>query len=48
MNPRMPKGKVPKLFLGVHARLVFLKEEDERGSCQEVCVSVCVRGAYRS
>jgi IS605 OrfB family transposase len=30
MNPRMPKGKVPKLFLGVHARLVFLKEEDER------------------
>jgi IS605 OrfB family transposase len=30
MNPRMPKGEAPKLFLGVHARLVFLKEEDER------------------
>jgi len=26
----MPKGKPPKLFQGVHARLVFLKEEDER------------------
>jgi IS605 OrfB family transposase len=30
MNPRMPKGEAPKLFLGVHARLVFLKKEDER------------------
>jgi IS605 OrfB family transposase len=30
MNPRMPKGAAPKLYLGVHARLVFLKEEDER------------------
>jgi predicted transposase len=30
MNPRMPKGEAPKLYLGVHARLVFLKEEDER------------------
>jgi IS605 OrfB family transposase len=30
MNPRMPKGATPKFFLGVHARLVFLKEEDER------------------
>jgi IS605 OrfB family transposase len=30
MNPRMPKGEAPKLFLGVHARLVFLKEEDEQ------------------
>jgi predicted transposase len=29
MNPRMPKGEAPKLYLGVHARLVFLKEEDE-------------------
>jgi predicted transposase len=30
MNPGMPKGTAPKLYLGVHARLVFLKEEDER------------------
>jgi IS605 OrfB family transposase len=30
MNPRMPKGEAPKLYLGVHARLVFLKEGDER------------------
>jgi hypothetical protein len=30
MNPRMPKGAAPKLYLGVHARLVFLKEEDEQ------------------
>jgi len=30
MNPRMPEAKAPKLFLGVHARLVFLKEEDEQ------------------
>jgi len=29
MTPGMPKGKPPKLFLGVHARLVFLKKEDE-------------------
>jgi hypothetical protein len=27
----MPKGEAPKLFLGVHARLVFLKEEDQAG-----------------
>jgi IS605 OrfB family transposase len=26
----MPKGKPPKLFQGVHARLVFLKKEDEK------------------
>ncbi|WP_172959958.1 hypothetical protein [Thermus scotoductus] len=26
----MPEAKAPKLFLGVHARLVFLKEEDKR------------------
>jgi Hypothetical protein len=26
----MPKGEAPKLFLGVHARLILLKEEDER------------------
>jgi predicted transposase len=30
MNPRMPKGAAPKLYLGVHARLILLKEEDER------------------
>jgi IS605 OrfB family transposase len=30
MNPRMPKGEAPKLYLGAQARLVFLKEEDER------------------
>jgi len=30
MNPRMPKGAAPKLYLGVHARLVFLKEGDEQ------------------
>jgi IS605 OrfB family transposase len=30
MNPGMPEAKAPKLYLGVHARLVFLKEEDER------------------
>jgi IS605 OrfB family transposase len=30
MNPRMPKGEAPKLYLGVHARLVFLKEGDEQ------------------
>jgi IS605 OrfB family transposase len=30
MNPGMPKGAAPKLYLGVHARLVFLKKEDER------------------
>jgi IS605 OrfB family transposase len=30
MNPRMPKGAAPKLYLGVHARLVFPKKEDEQ------------------
>jgi IS605 OrfB family transposase len=30
MNRKMPKGKPPKVFQGVHARLVFLKKEDER------------------
>jgi predicted transposase len=30
MNPRMPKGEAPKLYLGVHARLVFPKKEDEQ------------------
>jgi IS605 OrfB family transposase len=30
MNQRMPEAKAPKLYLGVHARLVFLKKEDEQ------------------
>ncbi len=30
MNTRMPKGKPPKIFQGVHARLVFPEKEDER------------------
>jgi IS605 OrfB family transposase len=30
MNPGMPKGAAPKLYLGVHARLVFLKKKDEQ------------------
>jgi predicted transposase len=30
MKPGMPEAKAPKLFLGVHARLVFLKKEDEQ------------------
>jgi IS605 OrfB family transposase len=30
MTPAMPGGKAPKLYLGVHARLVFPKKEDER------------------
>jgi IS605 OrfB family transposase len=30
MNQRMPKGKPPKVFQGVHARLAFLKKEDEQ------------------
>jgi IS605 OrfB family transposase len=30
MNQRMPKGKPPKVFQGVYARLVFLKKEDEQ------------------
>jgi IS605 OrfB family transposase len=29
MNPRMPKGAAPKLYLGVHARLVFPDHRDE-------------------
>ena len=29
MNPGMPKGAAPKLFLGVHARLVFPDLRDE-------------------
>jgi IS605 OrfB family transposase len=30
MNPRMPKGEAPKLYTGAQARLVFLKEGDEK------------------
>ena len=30
MKPGMPEGAAPQLYLGVHARLVFLKEEDEQ------------------
>ena len=30
MKPGMPNGKPLKVFQGVHARLVFLKKEDER------------------
>jgi IS605 OrfB family transposase len=30
MNPRMPKGAAPKLYLGVQARLILLNEEDEQ------------------
>jgi len=30
MRPGMPEAKAPKLYLGVHARLVFPKKEDER------------------
>jgi predicted transposase len=30
VKPGMPEAKAPKLYLGVHARLVFLKEEDEQ------------------
>jgi hypothetical protein len=31
MKPRMPEAKAPKLFLSVHARLVFLKEGRRTG-----------------
>jgi hypothetical protein len=45
MKPGMPEAKAPKLYLGVHARLVFLKKEDEHPhsappSLQEV-ISPC-------
>lgn len=30
MNPGMPKGEAPKLYLGVHARLVFPDPRDEK------------------
>jgi IS605 OrfB family transposase len=48
MNPGMPKGAAPKLFLGVHARLVFLKEGDERAVLDLMRrFSGAVRFAYR-
>ena len=48
MNPRMPKGEAPKLFLGVHARLVFLKEEDEQAVLDLIRrFSSATRFAYR-
>jgi predicted transposase len=30
MSLGMPKGAKTKLYLGIHARLVFLKKEDEK------------------
>ena len=30
MDSGMPRGKPPKIFQGVHARLVFIEKEDER------------------
>jgi IS605 OrfB family transposase len=48
MNPRMPKAKAPKLFLGAHARLVFLKKEDEQAVLDLMRrFSSAVRFAYR-
>jgi len=48
MNPRMPKGEAPKLYLGVHARLVFLKKEDEQAVLDLMRrFSSAVRFAYR-
>jgi nucleotidyltransferase substrate binding protein (TIGR01987 family) len=48
MNPRMPKGAAPKLYLGVHARLVFLKKEDEQALLNPMRrFSSATRFAYR-
>jgi IS605 OrfB family transposase len=48
MNPRMPKAKAPKLYLGVHARLVFLKEGDEQAVLDPMRrFSSATRFAYR-
>jgi IS605 OrfB family transposase len=48
MNPRMPKGAAPKLYLGVHARLVFLKKEDEQAVLDLMRrFSSAIRFAYR-
>jgi IS605 OrfB family transposase len=48
MNPRMPKGAAPKLFLGVHARLVFPDHRDEAAVLDLMrCFSSAVRFAYQ-
>ena len=48
MNQRMPKGKPPKVFQGVHARLVFLKKEDEQAVLDLMRrFSGAIRFAYR-
>ncbi|WP_003046149.1 IS200/IS605 family accessory protein TnpB-related protein [Thermus aquaticus] len=48
MNPGMPEAKAPKLYLGVHARLVFLKEEDEQAVLDLIRrFSSATRFAYR-
>ncbi len=48
MNPGMPKGAAPKLYLGVHARLVFPKKEDERAVLDLMRrFSSAIRFAYR-
>lgn len=46
MNPGMPKGEAPKLYLGAHALLVF-KKEGERGILGLMrCFSSTTRFAY--
>jgi len=48
MNRRMPKGKRYKLFQGVQARPIFLKEEDERTVLDLIGrFSGAVRSAYK-
>jgi IS605 OrfB family transposase len=48
MNPGMPKGAAPKLYLGVQARLVFLKKEDEWATLDLMRrFSSAVRFAYK-
>jgi IS605 OrfB family transposase len=48
MNLGMPKGEAPKLFLGVHVRLVFPKKEDERAVLDLMRrFSSAIRFAYR-
>jgi hypothetical protein len=44
--------KIEEAFRDLKSRLgmvnLMSKTRENAGSCQEVCVSVCVRGAYRS
>jgi len=48
MNPGMPKGEAPKLYLGVHTRLVFPKKEDEQAVLDLMRrFSSAIRFAYR-